>query len=49
MSEVFDYIVTDDFGVTQHFVRIVNGENETCMLKSDYEKMIAEQDEASTL
>ena len=43
MSEVFDYIVTDDFGLTQHFVRIVNGENETCMLKSTYDELQAQQ------
>ena len=48
MSEVFDYVVTDDFGDTYHFVRIVNGENETCMLKSTYDEMIA-QSEANTL
>ena len=48
MSNVSDYVFTDDFGVTHHFVRIVNGENETCMLKSTYDEMIA-RNEAATL
>ena len=48
MNNIIIFLVTDSNGLEQTFVRIIQGDNETCMLKSTYDTLASELSNPST-